>query len=376
MRVFHRSVYAACAAAIVLGSSVATASAQEDGDGSGQAVFVQSNDPGANQVLAYHRASNGALTQVASYATGGQGGRLNGAAVDPLASQGSLVFDREHNLLIGVNAGSSTIYAFNVEGDRLARRQVVPSGGEFPVSIAIHGDLVYALNARAGGTVSGYRIDDDRALMPIADSTRALSLTPNLTSTEFLNTPGQAAFTPDGRHLVVTTKANGSHIDIFQVNEDGHLSVSPVINASQTPVPFAITFDAQRQLVVGEAAASNVSTYTVHGDGTTTPIATATDGQKALCWIARGHDAYFVANSGSGTVSSFHIDASGTPTAGQYTPVGAGPIDLSVTRDGRFLYVELGGAGSIAELRVNKDGSLTSIGTIAGASAEEGIVAL
>lgn len=37
----------------------------------------------------------------------------------------------------------------------------------------------------------------------------------------------------------------------------------------------------------GYAALANVSTYVVHDDGTLTPVATATDGQGALCWIAR-----------------------------------------------------------------------------------------
>ena len=343
-------------------------------------VFVQSNDPAGNHILAYHRAADGSLAPVASYATGGQGGRLDGAAADPLASQGSLRLDPTHHLLIGVNAGSNTVYSFHVEGDdhRLSDRQVVPSGGTFPVSVAVHGDLVYVLNARGSGTVQGYRVDDDGRLLALADSARSLGLQPNPTSTEFLTTPGQIGFTPDGRHLIVTTKANasGSHIDVFQVRADGRLSATPVANPSSTPVPFAFTFDAQRQLVVGEAGTSTVATYTVHDNGTVTPIGTASVSQAALCWIARDGDTYFVSNAGSGSVSAFHVGASGQPSLLGTTSVGAGPIDLTVAGHGRFLYVELGGAGTIATLRVGDDGSLTSIGTVAGHAGQEGIVAL
>jgi 6-phosphogluconolactonase (cycloisomerase 2 family) len=372
MRVLLRFVIAAT----VLVSTAATASAQED-DSSGRAVFVQSNDVAANQVLAYRRAGNGALTPAASYDTGGQGGGLNGAAVDPLASQGSLHFDAAHNLLIGVNAGSNSIYAFTVEGTKLSDRQVLSSDGVFPVSIASHEDLVYVLNARGAGSVHGYRIDDDGILESIPGSTRSLNLTPSPDpKKEFLNTPGQVGFTPDGRHLIVTTKANGSSIDVFQVNNEGHLSSKPVVNASQTPVPFAFTFDAQRQLVVAEAGSSSVSTYLVGGGGTLSPVAHASDAQAALCWIARDKDTYFVANAGSGTVSSFRIDSSGHPTLEKNNPVGAGPVDLTVSRGGQFLYVELGVNGSVAALRVNSDGSLTPIGTVAGHAGEEGIVAL
>src|SRR5207244_9629338 len=135
-------------------------------------------------------------------------------------------------------------------------------------------------------------------LTPIPDSNRSLGLVPNPTATEFLTTPGQVGFTPDGDQLIVTTKGNGSHIDVFRVREDGSLSDTPVQNSSQTPVPFAITFDAQRQLVVGEAGTSNVSTYVVHTDGKLTPVATASDGQVALCWVARHRDLFFVSNTG------------------------------------------------------------------------------
>jgi DNA-binding beta-propeller fold protein YncE len=67
--------------------------------------------------------------------------------VDHLASQGSLTYDPVHALLYAVNAGSNTISVFAVAGDRLFLRQVIGSGGVFPVSVAVHGDLVYALNA-------------------------------------------------------------------------------------------------------------------------------------------------------------------------------------------------------------------------------------
>ena len=46
---------------------------------------------------------------------------------------------------------------FGVDGDRLTRRAVVASGGAFPVSVAVHGNLVYVLNARDGGSVQGFR---------------------------------------------------------------------------------------------------------------------------------------------------------------------------------------------------------------------------
>ena len=112
--------------------------------GSG-AVFAQTDNLSANAVVAYKRSPQGKLTQAGIYKTGGKGGALEGAKVDFLASQGSLALDSEAGLLFAVNAGSNTITTFAVNGDRLARRQVLPSGGQFPVSVAAHGNLVFVL---------------------------------------------------------------------------------------------------------------------------------------------------------------------------------------------------------------------------------------
>ena len=116
--------------------------------------------------------------------------------VDHLASQGSLAYDRAHGLLYAVNAGSNTITVFSVYGDRLVRRQVISSGGTFPVSVAFHGGLVYVLNARDGGSVQGF-LRIGTTLVRIPSWNRPLGLDPTLTP-EFTHTPGQVAFTPDG----------------------------------------------------------------------------------------------------------------------------------------------------------------------------------
>ncbi|MGH3407343.1 MAG: hypothetical protein ACRDRJ_33305 [Streptosporangiaceae bacterium] len=46
--------------------------------GARHAVFVQTDNLAGNQVVAYHRAADGTLTQSATYATGGLGGQLSG----------------------------------------------------------------------------------------------------------------------------------------------------------------------------------------------------------------------------------------------------------------------------------------------------------
>src|ERR671937_2104003 len=89
---------------------------QGHGHGS-KAVFVQTNEPSGNQIAVYDRGSDGSLTRVATYATGGLGEYASpGTESDTLASQGSLVLTRGHRLLIAVTAGKNTISVFRVHG--------------------------------------------------------------------------------------------------------------------------------------------------------------------------------------------------------------------------------------------------------------------
>jgi 6-phosphogluconolactonase (cycloisomerase 2 family) len=174
---------------------------------------------------------------------------------------------------------------------------------------------------------------------------------------------------------LVTTKANGSTIDVFAVRQNGRPSRHFVSNASSTPVPFAIAFDRNHRVIVAEAATSSLSTYRLHQDGRLTPIASIANGQAALCWVVTARGFAFGANAGSGTVTSYRRDGAGGFSIVSETAVGAGAIDMATSADGRFLYVEAGGAGAIAALRIHADGTLTLIGTVTGLDGLEGIAA-
>jgi len=340
---------------------------------SGSVVWVQTNELSGNSIVVYDRAANGTLSQAGTYATGGNGGAAApGTESDRIASQDSLVYDSGHSLLIAVNAGSDTVTTFKAHGDRLQGRKVVSSGGQFPASIAVHGRLVYVLNAGGPGIVQGFWIRGHH-LRPIAGSARSLGLA-NANPPNFLSSPGQVGFSPNGRKLLVTTKMSGSNIDVFRVRRDGTLSAAPVVNASATPVPFAFTFTPQGRLASGEAGASSLTTYELNGDGTLSDPRSAADGQAALCWIVRAGDFYYVSNTGSNNVSSFTVGADGTPAllAAVAGTTNTGNIDLTVS--GRYLYVQTGLAGTIDGFHINGDGSLTSIGSVTGLPAgQEGI---
>ncbi len=350
------------AAVVAAGLSVGfapSASASTESDGHG-AVFVQTDDLSHNAVIAYVRTADGHLTRAGTYATGGSGAAEAGAVVDPLASQGSLTLDRAHGLLFAVNGGSDTITVFGVDGSKLVRRQILSSRGDLPVSVSVVGNLVYVLNARGGGSITGYRVDG-RQVEPLSGSTRALNLAPNA-NPEFLQAPSQVAITPDGRDVVVATKTHGTLV-VFPLSDNGRPASTPVVTPSGT-VPFALTFDRSGSLLVVDAT-GHASAYRVAHNGTLALVSTVgPTGQAAACWTVLIDGSLYAANAGSNSITAFS-DHRGQLAIAQAVAAttGAGPIDMASSPNGRYVYQLTGGSGQVDEYVRGADGSLTMVGT-------------
>ncbi|MFF7190421.1 lactonase family protein [Streptomyces sp. NPDC008222] len=338
-------------------------------------MFVQSDAAGGNTVVAYSRAADGSLTRRGVYATGGYGGKLGGAVVDNLASEGSLTYDAAHRLLYAVNAGSNTVTVFSVQGDHLIRRQVISSGGTLPVSVTVHGNLVYVLNALDGGSVQGY-VSAAGLLAKVPSWRRNLGLDPDAVP-QFTHTPGQIGFTPDGSKLIVTTKAGGNSFEVFQVGPLG-ISAKPMVTNAPGAVPFGFTFDRDGRLVVTEAGPNAVATYTVGADATLTKVDEVATSQAGTCWVVADGSNFYASNAGSGSLTGVHGGTGGSLSTLGSTPTAAGTVDAAVSSDRRFLYVQTGQAGGVDAFRVDADGSLTKIGSVVvpGAVGGEGVVAL
>jgi 6-phosphogluconolactonase (cycloisomerase 2 family) len=341
--------------------------------GGSDAVFVMTDNTAANAVVAYRRAANGRLALAGTYYTRGRGGVLSGSVVDHTASEGALTYDRASGLLFAVNPGSNSVSVFRVSGDQLRLSQVVWSGGDFPVSVTVHGNHAYVLNALGGGTLSGYRISGGR-VSPLPGSSRGLGLG-TTAATAFTGTPGQVTFSPDGRSLLVTTKGATNAVDVFAVNAGGALSASPTVNTLAGDVPFAVAFDRNGDALVAEAGPNAVATFTLGSSGVLSQLAVADTGQMATCWIVRDGRYFYASNAGSGSVSGYSVGSSGGLTAHGNTGTDAGTVDAAA--DGRFLYVQTGKSGIVDEFAVGAGGSLTPIGsvTVAGAAGGEGITA-
>lgn len=334
-----------------MGALAASPVEASDGGPSGGHVFQATNDPAGNAIQVFDRSADGSLTVGALVPTGGLG------SGDSLGSQGALVRDRKHVLV--VNAGDSTVSSFVLRRGGLVLRDVAPSGGVRPVSVTVHDDTVYVLNA-GSDTISGLRLDGDGDLQPISNSTLPLSGT---------GVGGaQIQFSNDGDELIVTEKSTAK-IDLYRVGDNGRASGPQVID-SVGAVPFGFDIDRNDHVIVSEAAGGALSSYRLRHDELEVVTASLPDTQAAACWveISRNGRFAFTTNAASGTISSYSIarDGSLSLLAAVAATTGAGPTDLAESADGANLYVRVR-SGAVGAFAIGGDGSLTPLGEIAGA---------
>jgi sugar lactone lactonase YvrE len=327
------------------------------GAGNAGAVYVSTNATAGNEVLVFPRAGDGALGVPRAFATGGLG---TGGG---LGNQGAVVLNHANQRLFVANAGSNEVSVFAVAPGGLELLDRVASGGTLPVSIAVYRRLVYVLNAGGTGNISGFVLDRDDNLQPLAGSTRPLS---NSSAGA-----AQVAFSPDGGLLVVTEKATNV-IGTYTVGADG-LATGPDAQPSAGATPFGFAFSRNGTLVVSEAFgggpdASALSSYQASPAGALTTISPSVGTtETAACWVVITGDGRFAytSNTGSGTISGYRLSSAGrlrllNPDGVTATTM-AGPIDLALTRNDRFLYSLDSGAGVISAFRVKADGSLAPL---------------
>ena len=318
MRLFTRLAVAGFV--VVLAVAGATA-ARADASGSpvvGQ-LYVNANTAGINAVSGFDRHADGTLTPLpgSPFAVGGAG--TGGGS----GSQGALQLSADGRYLLAVDAGSNEVSVLRVKPDgglTEAEGSPVSSGGNEPVSIAVHGGLVYVANAGAGGSnYTGFTLNPGGRLRPLAGSTVAL---PDGSS------PGDVLFSGDGTHLL-GVRVNTSLIDSFAVQPDGRLAAAPG------------------------------SPFTAQGAGPFGSEFSPTDPSKVF--VSNAHD-----GAGNGTVSAFDVAADGTLSsigASPFADLQTAPCWVEITRDGRFLFTVNTASNSISRYSIAADGSLTLLGS-------------
>ncbi|MBC7778629.1 MAG: beta-propeller fold lactonase family protein [Proteobacteria bacterium] len=338
--------------------------------GRGGAVFAMTNATADNRIVAYLRGEDGHLDRVHSVSTRGLG-----IGVD-LDTQGAVRLSRDRRFLFAVNAGSDSVSVFDVFGTRLRFNQQVDAGDQ-PVALALSGRLLYVLNGSvAGNGIRGFVVRPGGRLAELPNSFRALS--------SRIAVPGGIEFSPDGGVILVAHKTTNvlqtpqNVIDGFAIGSDGYASSLPVANESVGIRPFSLAFRNDGKLIVVEAFnaldnRSAASSYDSFSDATIKPISRSIPNfQTDSCWVEVSHDQRyaFVANFGSGTISSYRFDASGALTlidgAAAFLGDMSQPVDFAQSGDGRFLYLLLRGTGAVAALRIQDGGRLRLLSIVDG----------
>jgi 6-phosphogluconolactonase (cycloisomerase 2 family) len=259
--------------------------------------------------------------------------------------------------LLIVNAGSDDVSLFRIEVDGLSLLDRVSSGGSQPMSVALHGALVFVLNAGVEPNVTGFTIEDSR-LAPNGDS-RAL---PGAD-------PAQIGFTPDGDKLLVTDRANDALLELPVAGGD------PIRHSSSGATPYGFDFRRDGTLVVTEAfggtvGAAAASSYAAGLQPVSKSVANT---RSEVCWAAVTKDGryVFVTNFGDGSISSYAIGADGSlslvdAVAGSTVLGEKGVRDEALSADGRFLYALDADARKVFAFAVREDGRLDPVGDFDG----------
>ncbi len=129
-------------------------------------------------------------------------------------------------------------------------------------------------------------------------------------------------------------------------------------------------------VVIAEAGTDALASFELAPDGELTQLDALGTGQEATCWVVRSGQYFYASNAASKSLSDFQ-DGQGQLTLFGQTTTDAGTVDATVPEDGRFLYVQTGGAGIVDEYAIGSSGALSPVGsvTVPGAVGGEGIVA-
>jgi len=348
--------------AMVLGWSALATAAEAP---AGHHVYTITNDPKANAVAVYRQAEDGTLAEVSGspFATDGKG--LTGGDID---EQGAIRVHGDH--VLAVNPGSDSVAVLLKGKDgKLTPVHGSPfaSGGSNPLSLTVHGDLVYVANQAppfakpsSAPNITGFRLSKEGALTPIENSTVSFAKG---------HGPAQVEFSPDGKMMAVTSgfqDEETSRIHAYKVQSDGTLKEAPGSPLQPKGASGVVGFSWDphgERLYVSNFRGSAVIVFDIDKKtGGLKQLGDAFgDEEKAACWTAISSDGktLYVANFVSNSISAYDVHADGKltllGTAKRRAGMDPDTKDLVISKDGKYLYAVGSGKREIAVFRIGND---------------------
>jgi uncharacterized protein (TIGR03000 family) len=328
-------------------------------------VYTLDNDPRENRLIVLEQQADGSLSPApgSPYLTGGKG--LAGGDID---EQGAV---RLHGqFVLAVNPGSNSVSVFKKQGDgrlMMVPGSPFPSMGDNPLSLTVHGNLVYVANQAAPFSnptaepnLAGFRMDENGKLDPIPG---AMYTFPKGQG------PAQVEFSPTGKSLAVTAGFQGedtSRIWSWKVMADGTLSQGPgsplAPKGASGVVGYSWGHDG-KHIYVSNFRGSAVTVFAIDEQtGGVRQVGDAYgDNEQAACWtaIAPNGRTLYVGNFVSNSISVFDVLADGKlkllGTAKRRGGDGPDTKDIEVSKDGKSLYAVGSGKREIAVFRIGED---------------------
>lgn len=388
-------------------------------------VYVATNHASENSIVGYVQYSDGTLSRVGEYGTGGKGtgfvelfdlpydpesGHTFSDGIDPLASAYGLWRSWDNKNVLIANAGDGTVSSLRVQDDlSLELVNVVEAGDIKPNGIASYGELVYVVSMGkkvedpSEGNIKGYKIDENGYLTPIPDSVRDLT-----------GRPASVEFTPDGKYLLVVEITTGV-VHSYAVGSDGLLSDEPVSSIDSPLAPdgrfFALPIgtklisgqddnnillvtetrfiDSEHNfnpvsaehkerypfLPLFEGQAGSVTSYNIDANGQLSIISPDViagssywDGQQAVCWVTTSQDGKYAwtTNPLTSSISTYQVNEDGSielkeEIAYQDDNFNEYYLDMDLSADGNYVNVISGNTGVTWVFKIDHDSGELSL---------------
>ena len=317
--VFRPRIWAAALALLSAPEVVPQATARAQGTSG--VVYVESNDPAGNAILAYRRQADGSLTPLngSPFPTGGLGVTPS-FNLGPFDSDQNIITDPSHTFLYAVNGGSDSIAVFTINADgslTAVPGSPFPSGGSNPVSVGLSGDLLVVVNKDEDPDHPGldlpnyttFRVSARGKLTPVPKSTYTVDLGSD---------PTQAQVSPGGG-LVFGADFLGGVLRSFQLPPTGRLVAadaqelppSQFADTGAPPLPLGLAVHPRKPLLyVGCVTINRVAVYRYSPAGALRFLRTVPDSGNGVCWLTlnKAGTRLYASNTGDPGVSVFDTE--------------------------------------------------------------------